>query len=143
MIHADFATRRNIRKVILDKEIYDRIGDDNSPPREEFKIPIDGGNFIGGYVDNKIASLFVVHGKKMHFMVLKDFREHARELLQASFMLWPRDVYIEVPTLYRSVINFAKNFGFKEGDVKKNAHLKNGKLYDCQRLTYEVKNGIC
>jgi len=143
MIHADKATYGEVKKIILNREIYDRISDDNSPSREEFIIPFEHANFIGGYVDCKIASLFIVHGKKMHFMVLKEFREHANELLQSSFMLWPRDVYVEIPTLYRSVINFAKKFGFKEICVKENAHLKNGKLYDCHKLTYEVKHGIC
>ena len=139
MIYAMLAPKRDIRKVILNKEIYDRISDDNSPKKEDFIIPYDSSNFIGGYISGKIASLFIVHGKKMHFMVLKEFRKYSKELLEASFVLWPRSVYVEIPSLYQSVINFSKNFGFKEFDILRNGHLKNGVSYDCHKLLYEVK----
>lgn len=143
MIYARYAEKSEIGKIIFDKEIYDRISDDKSPDREDFQIPRNNVSYIGGYVDGIIVSLFIVHGKKLHFMVLKKFRVYANELLKASFALWPRNVYVEIPTLYRSVINFAKNFGFKEIGVDKKSHLKNGKLYDCHKLSYEVKHGIC
>ena len=126
-----------IVKAIYD-ELYDRITDDNCPPKEEFKLPSEGYEAVGGYVDGKIASLFMVHDKKMHFMVLKPFRKFARELLDASFKVWPYTVYCEIPSLYKTVINFAKRYGFKETKLELLAHKKNGKLYDIHTLEYEV-----
>lgn len=139
----DYASKLDIETVIFDAEIYERISDDNCPPKEKFKVPFNDAEYIGGYVEGEIASLFVVHDKKMHFMVLKKFRKYARELLNASFCMRPKDVYCVIPSLYPEVINFAKNYGFKQTAVHKNAHLKNGILYDNHILVYEVENGLC
>lgn len=142
MIHSEWALRHEIKQVLLDEEIYDRITDDNSPLREDYELPKEYINYIGGYVHGEIASLFIVHEKRMHFMVLKKYRKHARELLKESFKLWPRSVYVVIPTLHKSVINFAKKFGFKHMGIEKDSHIKNGKLYDCHKLHYEVNNVI-
>jgi len=138
MITARSSTTDEIDAIIFDEEIYDRITDDNCPPMNRFRMQYTGGYFISGFVGDEIASLFIVHGKKMHFMVLKPYRRFCHDLMTESFKLWPHDVYVEIPTLYRSVINFVKNFGFQEIDILKDSHLKNGKLYDCHKLTYEV-----
>lgn len=137
MITADFCTAEEAKAVLFDDEIYDRITDDRSPAKEKFTPPAEGVSYIAGYVDGQIASLFIVHDEKLHFMVLKAFRLHARELLRHSFIIWPHRVYVEIPTLYRTVINFAKRAGFKEAGLAPRPHLKNGMLYDRQTLIYE------
>ena len=138
MITAGFATMADINTVIYDDEIYDRITDDNCPPKEEFKTPTEGYEAVGGYVNGKIASIFVVHDTKMHFMVLKPFRKYASKLWIQTIGFKPCSGYCEVPELYRSLINFAKKHGFKETSIKQDAHKKNGKLYNIHRLEYEV-----
>jgi hypothetical protein len=138
MITAGLCSQRDIEAVLMDDEIYDRISNDVSPPKEHFQIPHDGVVYIGGYIDGLIASLFIVHDGLMHFMVLPDYRRFARELLAQSFRLWPFKVRVEIPVLYRPVINFARNFGFKDVGINKEAHLKNGKLHDEYILTYEA-----
>ena len=143
MIRVGLPNKKDIEHILLDDDIHDRITDDNCPDRGDFQIPFKGCIYIGGYIEGHIASLFIVHNdNKMHFMVIKQHRRHAKELLAASFKMWPHDVYVEIPVLYRSVINFAKNFGFVEMEIKKDDHLKNGKTYDCHKLSYEVNHGI-
>lgn len=138
MITAKFVEADEVKSVIFDNELYDRITDDNCPPKEEFKIPEEGCKFIGGYLFDKLVSLFIVHGNKMHFMVLKPYRKYSKVLLDACFGRWPYSVYCEIPSLYKSVLNFAKKYGFKEVYVELKSHKKNGQLYDVHRLIYEV-----
>ena len=137
MITATLAPKEDIDRIIYDPDLYDRASDDFCPPVDKFEMNY-AAHFIGGYVDSKIASLFIVHGKKMHFMVLKGFRKHARDLLDASFEMWPHSVYVEIPSLYKAVINFARKYGFRQVRVDESMHLKNGRLYDLHTLVYEV-----
>lgn len=134
MIVARIAPREDIDRVLFDDDIYDRTTDDNCPPKEDVNIPYDLALYVGGYVNGRIASLYIVHGDKMHFMVLKGCRAHARELLEESIRFHPQRVYCEIPALYMSVINFAKKNGFTETKINKNKHLKNGKLYNIHTL---------
>ena len=136
-MRAAFAPYEDVKTVIYDDEIYDRITDDNCPPKKEFVLPESGYVAVGGYVGD-IASLFMVHGDKMHFMVIKEYRKHSKDLLDLSFELYPRNVYCEIPSLYRSVINFALNYGFKETAISKLIYRKNGLFYNVHRLEYEV-----
>lgn len=137
MIESSLATKQEIDRIIYDPEIYDRISDDNCPKLYDFKMDYSA-HFIAGHVGESLASLFIVHGEKMHYMVLKPQRRHAKELLDASFKLWPYPVYVEIPSFYRSVINFAKKYGFTQTSIEKNAHLKNGRAYDVHTLRYEA-----
>lgn len=144
-IKAKIARKNDVDRVIYDDEIYDRIGDDMCPPKEEFQFPYGELVTIGGYVDDKIASLFIVHkNNEMHFMVLKSYRKYARRLLKASFGLWPFDVWVNIPALYMSVINFSRKNGFVVSEIIKNGHLKGGKLYDCYILKTDKESyGHC
>ena len=138
MITARFASLEDVKEVVCDNEIYNRVNDDNCPPKEEFEIPISGYTYVGGYVGDKVASMFIVHGSEMHYMVLKRYRKYARELLTESFKVWPYKVFVSIPECYKEVINFAKNYGFKEVDIEKKSHKKNGILHDVRILVYEV-----
>ena len=130
-------------EVLRDPEIYDRITDDNCPALEDFRMP-DGieATFIAGYAGGNIASLFALHhDNKFHYMVLKPYRKHARDLLKKSLALWGRPVWCEIPACYPEVINFARKSGFYEDKINKDAHMKNGDKYDTHIMRYE--NGIC
>jgi hypothetical protein len=116
--------------VLLNPEIYDRISDDNSPPREEWELPdID---YWGGYIDGALASVNIEHdfrdGKKIHFQVLKPYRWAARELLNAS--LPEGRLYCQIPTCFMTTINFAKNQGFEVIEVSPRVYPKYGQLHD-------------
>ena len=124
--------------VVFINEFYDRITDDNCPPVELFVMPESGYDAISGYVSGGLASMFIVHGEKMHYMAFKPYRKHSKELLRASFKRRPKAVYCEIPSLYMEVVNFAKNYGFKEINVERLSHRKNGHYYDVHTLTYEV-----
>jgi hypothetical protein len=137
LIEAHEASKSDIQAVILNDEIYDRITDDNCPPASEFDIPYEEAEYIGCYLCGRIAGLFVVHDDKMHFMVLKQYRPWASDLLKACFEYRPQSVYVEIPLLYKSVINFAKRNGFVE-IYSSGKHLKNGVEYDTKKLIYEV-----
>ena len=140
MIAASVASREDIAKVMFDDEIFERTNGDLTPavkPCDIFNADLSDYVFIGGYVNGEIASLFIVHKGVMHFWVLKEFRMLAYDLLDVSFRLWPDDVTVEIPSLYRSVINFALNYGFIEEDVKPKAFLKNGENYDVHILRYK------
>jgi hypothetical protein len=137
MISADLPTRAEIALVMFDDEIFHRTNPDGVI--NSYKIEganLAGWHFIGGYVDGLIASLFIVKDDQMHFWVLKGYRKHARGLLAASFSKWPKDVWCEIPALYQSVINFAKNYGFIQTGINRNSFMKNGKLYDKIVLRY-------
>lgn len=138
MITANFAPIEDVKKLVYDDELYDRITDDNCPPKEQFEMPEDGYKAVGGYVDGEIASLFMVHDNKMHFMVLKPFRRLSSKLWKASIRFMPCSGYCEVPALYKSLINFAKKHGFIETKIEKSAHKKNGIMYNVHTLEYEV-----
>lgn len=145
MITARHATYQETCKLFYDDELYDRISDDNCPGKEDFELPPAGYEAIGGYISGEIASIFFVYydhvykeNNHMHFMVLKPYRKYARKLLDASFKIYPQNVFCEIPSLYRAVINFAKNYGFKEMQIRKQEYKKNGQLYDMHRLIYKV-----
>lgn len=130
----------DIVEVMFDPEIFDRTNPDGTvqvKPCDLYKANFDGWNFIGGYVDGKIASLFIVKDRQMHFWVLKPFRKYSRELLDRSFGLWPYDVWCKIPSLYKTVINFAKNYGFEETDIEPDCYSKDGKLYDMHILEFK------
>lgn len=138
-------SREDIKAVIFDNEIYDRVSDDGCPPKEQFDIncffnTATKFDFLGGYINKKIISLFVVHDSRMHFMVLKPFRKYARELLVEFLRRYPRDIYVKISSCYKSVINFAKNNGFTEIKIESQTYRKNGHLYNDHILIYE---GLC
>lgn len=139
MITSDFASREDIEKVMFDEEIYDKTNPDGVKPKELCDIrtaDLEDWHFIGGYIAGEIASLFIVHNSQMHFWVLKDFRKYARELLAESFKLWPYDVFVKIPKLYQSTINFARKAGFQTVHIEKDSFVKNSLTYDIEIMRY-------
>ncbi len=135
-LESDYSTKAEVDRVVYDPEIYDRISDDNSPPLEAFQM-VYLGTMITGYVNGEVASLFHVVSGKLHYMVLKPYRRHARALLRQAFELYPHPVWCSIPALYMEVINFALNFGFRRFAIEEKGHKKNGEFYDCHLLEYD------
>ena len=75
-------------------------------------------------------------------MVLKKHRKHARKLLDASFKRRPKPVYCEIPSLYMSVINFAKKYGFVEINKEPRAHKKNDSCFVEQKNYSVVRRNV-
>src|SRR5690606_37529321 len=99
-----------------------------------FTFP-EGIHHIGGFVGDTLASVLNWHeanGIRIHFQVLKPYRRYARELLNLSLapLAGHGSVHCVIPTLYRSVINFARHSGFEAVAIIPGAHQKNGRLYD-------------
>ncbi len=129
MINLRQVTTQEAEKVLFDPEIYDRISDDLCP----LTVDLPDIDYWGGYIGDELASITIYHpfrdGLKIHFHVLKPYRSMARHLLDIS-LLYEGPIYVEIPTKYQSVINFAKNAGFTEIERRFNSYCKNGKLYD-------------
>lgn len=129
MINIEYIEASQAEKVLLNPEIYDRISDDDCP----LILELPEMDYLGGFVDGELASVTIFHpfrdGMKIHFNVLKEYRSKADFLLDAS-MVYDCPIYVEIPTLYPEVINYAKHHGFKEISRRFNTYRKNGKLYD-------------
>jgi hypothetical protein len=139
LITAKVPSRSEIAVLLFDPEIYEKSRDDFTPKVENCdinKADLSQHIFIGGYVDEEIASLFVLHKGVMHFSVLKKYRHKARELLYVTLEKWGQPVSVEIPSLHRSVINFAINCGFVETHIADDSFVKNGKSYQKHHLRY-------
>lgn len=131
----------DIERVVFDPWVYDRISHDRSPPKkdviEQLRKGFSGVEYIGGYVNGCIASLYVVHDGLAHFMVLRTFHKFAHGLLDESRRVFPEKVYALIPVCHRSLINFVKKHGFVEAETRKNDFIKNGVAYDRVKLVEE------
>lgn len=138
MIYIKKPSKKDIDTILFDPEIYDRITDDITYGAD-IRVPYDKWFFLGAYIDGKIVGLFYVHDDDwMHFAVLKKYRKYAKEILNKCLKLYPFSIYCIIPTLYKTVINFAKKHNFKQDCVLLKNYLKNGKAYDSVKLVYEV-----
>jgi len=122
-------------KVLNDPEIYDRISNDNCP--DTFDEYPDTALYIGGYVNGQLVSVSIIHetkiGYKFHYQVLKQHRKYAGKLLKQAIgpiLQICESIYCEIPSLYRSVINFASKHGFEVVEIKNACYPKNGINYD-------------
>ena len=144
MIEIRKPTREDIDLVTFDDEIWQRSNSDNCPSKEELKANYDFYNyfeFLGCYLNNKIIALATVGNEgNFHFEVLKPYRKYARIALNGFVTVLNRDLFCEIPLLYKEVINFAKNNGFKEeGEILGRKFTKNGIDYKLIKLSF--KNG--
>jgi hypothetical protein len=138
MIEIKTPTKEEIDLISYNEEIWERGTDDSCPPKEDFKLPYDMFEFLGCYLEDKIIGLASIEkDDRLHFEVLKPYRLYAREALKACLKQLNRNLYCVIPTYYRSVINFAKNNGFKEVGIFHKNCTKNGINYNRIKLIYE------
>ncbi len=130
MIDIRTPSDEEILEIIKDPEMYDRIASDSDPALEDFNF-VRFGDWLGGYIDGEIASLYWVHDfNEVHFMVKKQHRKHARELYKQSQKQWGLPVFCKIPLCYKTTINFSKKVGFVAVKKDKKSFAKDGKLYD-------------
>jgi len=133
----------DIKAVLCNPAIYDTISDDNSPLIDEFEPPLENYLYVGGYVNGEIIALMVYHkyldGNKCHVQVLPEFRkEYALEFGEQSLLFrGTLPLYAVIPDLYKNVLEFAFNFGFKVIDTKVDSYVKNNKSYNDNILRFE------
>jgi hypothetical protein len=126
-----------IKKILCCPEIYKCIGDDNSPPIDEFEPPSQA-MYVAGYVDGDIIGLMIYHitekGLKCHLQVLPEYRsKYAREFARMALEFGEAknsSIYSETPVCYWHIIRFAKSFGFVEEGVIKDEFLLDGIRHD-------------
>ena len=129
MIRIEVASGSDIEEIIKDDEIYSRIGDDFSPSKEVLELPKIHG-CLSGYVDGRLASLYIVDEGKLHFMVKKQYRGNARKLLNKSYKYYNKKVYCVIPLCYNDVIKFAINCKFNLKGFVREYRKINGAFYD-------------
>lgn len=145
MIEIRKPTREDIDLITFDDEIWQRIIDDNCPSKEELKKNEDFYNYFefwGCYLNNRIIALASVRKDgNFHFEVLKPYRKYSRIALNGFLTVLNRDLFCEISTFYQSVINFAKNNGFKEeGEILGRKLIKNGIEYKLIKLSFKNEN---
>ena len=126
-----------IKQVLCHPVIYDCISDDNCPTADKFEPP-ESAQYIAGYVDNDIIGLMIYHrvteGLKCHIQVLPEYRKlYSRKFAQMALKFGEAKnatIFSEVPTLYPNVIEFAKEFGFKQIGNIRDSYTKKGMVYD-------------
>lgn len=139
MIEVKEPTKEEIDLITFDDEIYSRSMDDTTLTKEQIKkiFPYGMFKFLGCYLNDDIIGLSSIEGNKFHFEVLKPYRKHARECLKLCLNRIDEPLICEIPTLYRSVINFAKKAGFIELEESINVYRKNNINYKMIKLKYE------
>jgi len=140
--------KKDIRKVLCHPDIYDVINGDGSPDIAEFEVPINEDiEYIAGYEKDDIIGLMIYHTindfVECHIQVLPEYRqEYAKEFARIALQVdkyRARDLYAEIPEIYKNVIDFAESFGFVRVKTIKDEYIKNGLKYDVHR--YRLKNG--
>lgn len=133
--------KKEIKKILLDSEIFDRITSDASNHLTDFDPP-SNAQYIGGYVDNDIIALMVYHTSnkrlKCHLMVLKKYRnKYAKEFARMALNFGKAknaSVYAEIATCFKETLFFAKSLGFKQVGNIENKITRSGVFYDVNIL---------
>ena len=133
-----------IKSILCNDAIYDKIGSDSAPLVDDFDPPInDEYLYIGGYVKGEIIALMVYHkyldGLECHVQVLpKHRKEHAINFGEQSLLHRGNSpLYAEIPDLYKNVLDYALMNNFEVIDVRESDYIKRGKTYNVNVLKYK------
>ena len=137
MIVRETESRREIKQILSNDEINDRLSSDDGGVFTVDTLPINENyRYIGGYLNDEIFALCIYcrkdHYTVMHFHVLPGFRlRHARQFAkQALSMKDEQPLYAITPSCYRPVVNFAVKMGFEIQGIHDDSFLKNGVEYE-------------
>jgi RimJ/RimL family protein N-acetyltransferase len=133
----------DILKVFRNPVVYDAVSSDSAPDIEDWQID-RSGNYVGYYVGDEIAGIWVYHdegdGCHIHIQILPEYRkEYAKEagklFLDYTWECTDKDVLIaEIPELYLNVVKFTRSFGFRFSGIKESAYRKSGTDWDVFQL---------
>ncbi len=131
-----YPTKEEIDLITFDEEIWKKTADDLC--QKDFELPYEKFEFLGAYLEEKIIGLASIEKDgRFHFEVLKPYRRCAREILALFLNQLQRPIYCAIPTIHKSVINFAKKNGFQEVGILEERFLKNGINYPRIKLEYD------
>jgi len=142
MITTKEPTISEIKRVLFDPDIYNRISDDTTPELKDFlklikenNYKFDTKNYCGFYLDNKIIGLADNEDSDFHYQILKKYRhKYAKECLKLAISYFNKPLSCKIPTLYKEVINFALNNGFVEVCKLNLFYIKNNTKYNYIKL---------
>lgn len=131
----------DIKKVILDDEMWARVSEDGQLP-EDFQVAFaDEVHWIGVYRNKQIIGVFIIHPLSrivatIHVNILKAFRKccakYAYYLLMEYVIEKTDYIKLEtrIPIIYQSVLDFALWGGGTVEGISRQSILKNNKLID-------------
>ena len=136
--------KQRIKSILCHPEIYKTIAGDNGIPMNEWEPPLEGCEYLCGYVKDELIGIMVYHSKDgkllLHIQVLPEFRkEHARKFGRIALdygVAKNVPLYAEIPDAYPNVLSFTESFGFKKVDKREKVYLKNGEYSDMNILRY-------
>lgn len=106
-----------IKSILCDKDIFNRIIGDKEIKPEDFDPPLENVVYIGGYEDNRIFAVSCFHkfrdGLKFHPHVLISYRlKYGREFVRYTATMLKCKLYVEIPRSRKRLINLARKLGF-------------------------------
>lgn len=143
MIVKETVNEQDISSILRHPAIYETTADDTCQAVNEFKIPFEGYRYIGGYVNSEIMALMVYHayrdGNECHVHVLPEYRkEYALNFGEQSLLYrGTQQLYAEIPSNCKNVLDFAINFDFKVIGIADDKFIKDGVSYDMNILRLE------
>lgn len=114
MVVKEISDEREIKKILFDPEIYDRIKIGDSLP----EIPFKNCRYIAGYHEGEIFGVMLYHKRKSyttcHIHVLKKHRPKLAVKFgkEAIKMRCTDTLYTNIPSGFNDVARFARHFGF-------------------------------
>lgn len=129
-----------VRAILTHPDIYDRIAEDGTLPREEYIPDIVGAAYIIGLQDSIPFAVMIYHPIngvtwECHVQVLPDFRkefadEFSQKALQWAWDMGVNKIVAQIPFLYPNVKDFGLRHGFEIEGINRQSYLKNGQIHD-------------
>lgn len=110
--------KEEIKKILFDDAVFELAKGQANITKEQFKIPLDGVFYLGGYHNGEIFGLSCMtpflRGFKFHPYILeKHKKSKARLFVGDCLNMINYTKYVEIDKNNTKLINFAKKFGFK------------------------------
>lgn len=140
-----------IRRVMCDPEIFERISSDGTVNAEDWHPTInENDRWLAAYVDGELAGVLNTHPLNPvcwegHIQILKPFRRYAHHLFRLA-LAWAwqntpaEKVVVQIPAIYLDVIEFVKAHGFSVEGVNTRSIKKYGVLLDQIHMGLERVN---
>lgn len=148
MIHFARIDTNLVKRILTDKELFERVAEDGVNP-DEFE-PDPSYDYVGAFVDGEIIGFLCLHpdtSTTMHFHVniLKDYRKHAAKVISQFLDGYKKSaadrikkLSCKIPVIYQDVYHFALKMNFKLEGVDERSIMKNGELVDRYCLGYQL-----
>lgn len=129
-----------VRAILTHPDIYDRIAEDGTPPREDYIPSMIGMAYVVGIVGAEPMGIMVYHPIngvtwECHVQVLPDYRKEFADEFSKKALGWAWDMGVQkivaqIPFLYPNVRDFGLRHGFEVEGINRKSYMKNGQLHD-------------